>query len=67
MTLRTSPSNGRRGAAPPRKGFGSLLIERALAIELNGEVQIQYNPQGLVCEIVAPLSAAWDEETMGRI
>jgi PAS domain S-box-containing protein len=45
---------------PTRKGFGSQLIERALAFELNGEVRIMYDPQGVICEISAPLSAEWE-------
>ncbi len=35
-----------------RKGFGSQLIERALARELNGEVRLDYRPEGVVCEII---------------
>ena len=40
---------------PMRKGFGSRLIEKALAMELNGEVHINYEPSGVVCIIDAPL------------
>ena len=40
---------------PERKGFGSRLIERALAMELSGEVHINYEPSGVVCTIDAPL------------
>jgi PAS domain S-box-containing protein len=50
-------------AAPTRKGFGSRLIESALAMELGGEVRITYDPAGVVCEIIAPLSAEWDDES----
>ncbi|MBB3656687.1 PAS domain S-box-containing protein [Rhizobium sp. BK650] len=38
---------------PARKGFGSLLIERLLASELNGQSVISYNADGVVCEISA--------------
>lgn len=48
--------NGGPTVTPPkRKGFGSRLIERALAMELNGEVRIDYEPSGVVCTIDAPL------------
>jgi two-component sensor histidine kinase len=47
-------------SAPARKGFGSRLIESALATELDGEVRVTYDPQGVICEIVAPLAAEWD-------
>ena len=40
---------------PMRKGFGSRLIERALAMELSGEIRINYEPSGVVCTIDAPL------------
>jgi hypothetical protein len=34
---------------PKRKGFGTRLIERGLASELNGVVTIDYEPSGLRC------------------
>ena len=40
---------------PSRKGFGSRLIQNGLATELNGKVDIDYRPGGLVCTIAAPL------------
>jgi PAS domain S-box-containing protein len=42
---------------PKRKGFGSRLIERALAAELGGEVNVDYAESGLECTIMAPLPA----------
>ena len=38
-----------------RKGFGSRLIERGLAQELNGEVRLVYDPTGVSCHIDMPL------------
>jgi PAS domain S-box-containing protein len=40
---------------PTTKGFGSRLIERSLAADLNGKVMIEYDPKGLVCSVDAPL------------
>jgi two-component sensor histidine kinase len=40
---------------PSRKGFGSRLIERGLAAELGGSVQLAYPEGGVVCTINAPL------------
>jgi PAS domain S-box-containing protein len=40
---------------PERKGFGSRLLERGLAHELDGAVRLDYAPAGLVCEIEIPL------------
>jgi PAS domain S-box-containing protein len=42
---------------PTRTGFGSRMIERALAMQLSGQVTIEYRPTGLVCRIDAPLAA----------
>jgi two-component sensor histidine kinase/GAF domain-containing protein len=43
-------------APPGRKGFGSRLIERGLARELGGEARLTFAPEGVVCEVVAPLA-----------
>lgn len=40
---------------PTRRGFGTQMIERALAAELRGTVRLDFKPSGLVCEIDAPL------------
>jgi two-component sensor histidine kinase len=42
--------------APSRRGFGSRLIERNLARDLDGAVNIAFEPTGVVCRIEAPLS-----------
>ena len=42
LILRWEESGGPVVAPPKRKGFGSRLIERALAAELGGEVRIAY-------------------------
>jgi PAS domain S-box-containing protein len=40
---------------PTRRGFGSRLIERNLARELDGEVKLAFDREGLRCWIAAPL------------
>jgi two-component system, chemotaxis family, CheB/CheR fusion protein len=42
--------------APPRKGFGSELLERTLAFEFKGETTMSYNPSGLQCTVTLPLT-----------
>jgi PAS domain S-box-containing protein len=42
---------------PARRGFGSRMIERALARELGGEVTLTFAPAGLECLIDAPAPA----------
>jgi two-component sensor histidine kinase len=38
---------------PQRRGFGSRLIERSLAQDLDGEVGIEFAPTGVVCRVDA--------------
>ena len=45
-------------APPQRRGFGSRMIERALAADLGGGVRIDFDPAGLVCRIEASLAEA---------
>jgi chemotaxis family two-component system sensor kinase Cph1 len=40
------------------KGFGSTLIERGLALELNGTVHLELDPLGLICTIEVPFPVA---------
>jgi two-component sensor histidine kinase len=39
-----------------QKGFGSRLIERLLKTDFGGEVLVTYAPDGVVCELSAPLA-----------
>lgn len=41
---------------PKRRGFGSRLIERSLARDLDGKVEIAFVPSGVTCRVNAPLS-----------
>lgn len=34
---------------PTRRGFGSRLIESAMAAEPGGRVDMAFNPEGLIC------------------
>ena len=52
-----SESGGPETKPPQRKGFGTRLIERALAFELGGSnSNMRFEPSGLICEIDAELS-----------
>lgn len=55
LLLRWEEKGGPAVKPPSRKGFGSRLIERSLAYDLNGEVRIEYAPTGLICSVEAPL------------
>ena len=55
LHLKWTEKDGPPVTPPKRKGFGSRLIEKALAMELSGEVRINYEVSGVICTIVAPL------------
>ena len=59
-------SGGPTVEGPTRKGFGSRMIERALAIQLGGKVVIEYQSAGILCTIDAPVAALRDEDTGAR-
>ncbi|MBS0315431.1 MAG: PAS domain S-box protein [Proteobacteria bacterium] len=46
-------------APPVRRGFGSRMLERALAAELDGTVRLDFAPSGLCCTIEAPAAQTW--------
>jgi CheY-like chemotaxis protein len=49
---------------PTRRGFGSTLIERALAMETGGRANIHYLRTGVVCEIFLPSSSVSHSNTL---
>ncbi len=57
LVLNWRESGGPRVSPPTRRGFGSSLIERALALETGGRATIDYAPEGVVCEILLPESS----------
>lgn len=44
-------------SAPSRRGFGRFLIERVLASDFGGRVDLSYDSTGLVCTLDAPVPA----------
>jgi PAS domain S-box-containing protein len=55
LHLRWEESGGPPVQAPKRRGFGTRLIERSLAMDLEGDVRIEFAPGGVVCTVNAPL------------
>jgi two-component sensor histidine kinase len=51
-------SGGPRVVEPAAKGFGSRLIERILANDFGGKVTTSYKPEGVVCQLIAPIPCA---------
>jgi signal transduction histidine kinase/CheY-like chemotaxis protein len=56
--IRWEERGGPPVAMPTRRGFGSRMIQSALANELHGQVRVDWRPAGLICEIHAPLPMA---------
>jgi PAS domain S-box-containing protein len=57
LGLSWEESGGPEVEEPTRRGFGSRLIERSLAQELEGEVTMDFRRSGLVCTIETPITA----------
>ncbi|WP_449410631.1 HWE histidine kinase domain-containing protein [Methylobacterium komagatae] len=55
LWLRWEEVGGPPVTPPSRSGFGSRMIERALASELDGNAEIAYRPEGVVFTVEAPL------------
>ncbi|KJS15567.1 MAG: histidine kinase [Hoeflea sp. BRH_c9] len=54
LVLRWQEKDGPPVTPPTRKGFGSRVIERGLAHELDGVVHLDYHKSGVVCTIDIP-------------
>ena len=60
LILTWREENGPPVAPPSRKGFGSRVIERGLAHELDGATRLDFRADGVICtiDIPAPKNAA---------
>lgn len=54
LWIRWHERGGPLVSPPTRRGFGSVLLERTLAHDLDGRVTIDFKPEGLLCSIVIP-------------
>lgn len=55
LSLRWQENGGPTVQRPVRRGFGTRLIERGLAHELDGKVEIDFDPSGVVCALTIPI------------
>lgn len=55
FSLRWAESGGPPVKMPQRRGFGSRLIERGLAQDLDGDIRLDFEPSGVICTIAAPM------------
>ncbi len=61
LHFRWAESGGPPVRPPERRGFGSRMIERVLAQELDGTVTMTYEPSGVVCILEAPMPLLREE------
>ena len=54
LILHWREKDGPSVTPPTRTGFGSRVLTRGLAHELNGSVELDYRPEGLVCTVDIP-------------
>lgn len=54
------------GEKPQRQGFGTELIERTLAYELEGKASLEFTPDGLHCIISLPIDEILAEQALQR-
>lgn len=57
LELVWSESGGPVVTTPKHRGFGSTLIERALALETGGQSSLDFQSAGVVCTVRLPLTA----------
>jgi two-component sensor histidine kinase len=55
LRLRWQENGGPEVVVPSQTGFGVRLLERGVARELNGTVEIHYGKSGLICVVEAPM------------
>lgn len=62
LILSWRETDGPAVLAPKRRGFGSQVIERGLAHELDGRVSLEFLPKGVVCIIDVPAPRRMTDE-----
>ncbi|HEY4043351.1 MAG TPA: PAS domain-containing protein, partial [Rhodopila sp.] len=58
LMLKWAERNGPPVTSPARRGFGTALIERAFALDVDGQAKINFLPDGVVATLRAPLQGA---------
>jgi two-component sensor histidine kinase len=56
LRLKWRESGGPPVSEPVRKSYGMQIIEGLLEFEADGSVRLQFNPQGLECEMIVPVA-----------
>ena len=63
LDLSWTESGGPAVSTPTHRGFGSTLIERALAMETDGQATLRYLPGGVVCDVALPAASLADSDS----
>jgi two-component sensor histidine kinase len=58
LELHWTEKGGPPVRTPEGTGFGSRLIEQAVTRELQGQIQVSFDPSGLRCRLTIPLEPA---------
>jgi light-regulated signal transduction histidine kinase (bacteriophytochrome) len=64
LNMSWTESGGPAVIRPTRRGFGSTLIERALAMETDGQASLQYLPDGVICSVMLPPASLVTSDTI---
>jgi two-component sensor histidine kinase len=58
LTIQWCEHDGPPVAPPTRQGFGTRFIEGSVTSELRGTARLSFDPPGLCCTMVIPLTSA---------
>ena len=67
LVLEWVEQGGPQVEPPTRSGFGTRLLERSLARELDGAVEFRFAPEGVSCEIRFPIAEAPPQATLADL
>ena len=67
VSLAWTEAGGPPVKPPTRRGFGSTLIERALAMETGGRATLRYLPDGVVCDVFLPNSSVLSRNALPTV
>jgi light-regulated signal transduction histidine kinase (bacteriophytochrome) len=62
LVLRWAEHGGPLVAPPDRSGFGRMLLERSLAYDVDGHVDLDFRPEGLMCTALIPFEQIMEGE-----
>jgi two-component sensor histidine kinase len=58
LHIKWSERGGPRVRAPATTGFGRILLEKVLANDLKGDIELDYHHEGVRCSFKFPLAIA---------